>query len=74
MACSLGCSSDKTPSHIFEECTPILNISGPGNIVNLNTIYGTLDDQKSIIKILVQIEDTRVQLINKIQEKYLSTL
>ena len=68
MTCSLGCSSDETQSHIFQQCTPIFNIIGPGNIVNLNKIYGTLDDQKSIIKILVQIEDTRIQLIKKIQE------
>jgi hypothetical protein len=67
--CSLGCSSDETQFHIFEECTPILNIIGPGNIVNLNKIYGSLDDQKSIIKLLVRIEDTRIQLIKKIQEK-----
>ena len=63
LQCSLGCRSVETQSHIFEECTPIFNIIGPGKNENLTKIYGTLDDQISIIKILVQIEETRIQLI-----------
>ena len=66
--CSLGCPSEETQTHIFEQCTPILNIIGPGKNINLSDIYGTLDSQKSIIKILVQIEDIRVNLIKKMQD------
>ena len=65
--CSLGCNSEETQIHIFEQCTPILNIIGPGKHINLSDIYGTLDSQKSIIKILVHIEDIRVNLIKKMQ-------
>ena len=35
LQCRLGCSSDETQSHIFEECTPILNIIGPGKMLIL---------------------------------------
>ena len=72
--CSLGCNSEETQIHIFEECTPILSNIGAGQSISLNKIYGTLDDQKSIIKILVQIEDLRVNFIKKIQEAHMSNL
>ena len=72
--CSLGCNSEETQIHIFEECTPILSHIRARKSIILNKIYGTLDDQKSIIKILVQIEDTRVKLIKKLQETQLSNL
>ena len=65
---SLGCNSEETQTNIFEQCTPILNIIGPGENINLGDIYGTLDSQKSIMKILVQIEDIRVNLIKKMQD------
>ena len=67
MKCRVGCITEETQFHIFEECTPILNIIGPGKNIYLNKIYGTLEEQISIIAILVQIEDIRVKLIKDMQ-------
>ena len=70
MKCRVGCNTEENQFHIFEECTPILNILGPGKNIKLNKIYGTLEEQISMIDILVQIEDIRVKLIKDMQANH----
>ena len=61
--CSLGCSADETQNHIFEECQPILDLIGESKKIKLNSVFGTLEDQKSVIPTLMHIEAIRVDLI-----------
>ena len=35
------------------------------NIIQIDKVYGSLEEQKSVIKILIQIEDTRKLLIEE---------
>ena len=57
--CSFLCQSEETQSHIFEHCRPIQSrISCPMN-VNLDDIYGSIDDQVRTIKILIKIDHIR---------------
>ena len=63
--CSLGCNSVETQNHIFEECPIIRNHIKLSNIIQIDRIYGSLEEQKSVIKVLIQIEDTRKLLIEK---------
>ena len=59
LMCSFLCQSDETQSHIFEHCQPILSrISYPTN-VNLDDIYGSIDDQVRAIKSLIKIDHIR---------------
>ena len=56
---SFLCQSEETQSHIFAHCRPILSrISYPMN-VNLDDIYGSIDDQVRAIKSLIKIDHIR---------------
>ena len=64
LKCSFQCDSDETQEHIFQNCQPILSrISYPA-IINLKSIYGTVDDQLSIIKNLTDVDKIR-RLMNE---------
>jgi hypothetical protein len=63
--CSLGCNSVETQNHIFEECPIIRNHIKLSKIIQIDRIYGSLEEQKSVIKVLIQIEDTRKLLIEQ---------
>ena len=65
LKCSLGCNSIETQNHIFEECPVIINHIKLNNIIQIDKVYGSLEEQKSVIKILIQIEDTRKLLIEE---------
>ena len=65
MKCTLGCNTIETQYHIFEQCSPIYHQIGLKESIKLDNIFGTLEDQKSVIKSLVQIEDARKHLIEK---------
>ena len=57
--CSFQCNSDETQNHVFENCGPIqARISYPLN-VNLNDIYGPIEDQIQVIKVLNKINLVR---------------
>ena len=59
LMCSFLCQSEETQKHIFEQCRPIQSrISYPVN-VNLDDIYGGIDDQVRTIKILIKIDHIR---------------
>ena len=60
------CNSEETQSHIFENCEPIKSrISYPMN-VNLEDIYGTIDDQIRTIKSLTIIDHIRRSMIENV--------
>ena len=65
MKCSLGCDSIETQYHIFEQCAPVIDQLRLKESIKLDKIYGTLEEQKSIIQSLIQIDDSRKQLIEK---------
>ena len=65
MKCSLGCDTIETQYHIFEQCSPIKEQLRLQKSINLDRIYGTLEEQKSIIRSLIQIEDARKHIIEK---------
>ena len=49
---------------MFEECKPILDKIGLSKKIRLDKIYGTLEEQKSILPILMQTEAIRIDLNN----------
>ena len=72
LKCSIGCNKIKTQYHIFEKCKPLFRRNKTNQSTQLNKIYGTLDNQKSIIIMLIQIDEARKQLLEEIvlpQEK-----
>ena len=69
--CSLGCSADETQIHIFEECQPILDLIGESKKIKLHSVFGTLEDQKSVITRLMHIEALQVDLIKTLTQNKL---
>ena len=65
MKCSLGCDTLETQYHTFEQCSPIIDHIKLKESIKLDKIYGTLEEQKSVIKSLIQIDDARKHLIEK---------
>ena len=65
MKCTLGCNTLETQYHIFDQCSQIFNKIRLRESIKLDKIYGTLEDQKTIIKSFVQIDDARKDLIEK---------
>ena len=68
LQCRFLCESEETQCHIFENCRPIrarIRNSFPEN-VNLNNIFGSIDDQIQVIKYLSQIDNVRKQMIEDI--------
>ena len=60
LKCSIHCDSDETQDHILENCDPIRKRVGYPHMVNLKLIYGSIDEQYSIIKILTRINNERI--------------
>ena len=60
LRCSFLCDSYETQDHIFENCNPIRQRIGYPHMVNLKLIYGSIDEQYSIIKILTRINNERI--------------
>ena len=64
LKCSFQCDSDETQEHICQNCQPILSrISYPA-IIDLKSIYGSINDQLSIIKNLTEVDKIR-RLMNE---------
>ena len=64
LRCRFKCDSEETQDHIFENCGPIqARISYPVN-VNLNQIFGSLDDQHKVINCLTTIDHVRKLMID----------
>ena len=63
LRCSLKCDTEESQAHIFQSCQPILNKIGIQNVPNIIHIYGTPVEQKNAIKIFIQIDQIRKQLI-----------
>ena len=62
LKCSFYCNSYNTQLHIFEEYSPILSKKRTPTNLNLNQIFGTLEDQCVIIGRLVEIDLIRKQM------------
>ena len=59
LKCTFRCDSDETQDHIFENCDPIRQRIGYPHRVELKHIYGSIDEQYSVIKILTRINNMR---------------
>ena len=57
LQCSLQCNAEETQDHIFENCEP--NKTQISDCVNLRYIYGTLDEQILVVKILIEIDQQK---------------
>ena len=73
LGCQFKCDSEETQSHIFENCGPIkARISYPVN-VNINSIFGSMDNQTQVIKYLIDIDNVRKLMIEDMC-KYVNSL
>jgi hypothetical protein len=66
LKCTFYCNSDETQEHIFQHCQPIQSRISYPVIVNLKDIYGSVDDQLSIIKNLTEVDRIRRLIIEDI--------
>ena len=66
LKCRLNCHNEESQSHIFQSCRPILDKLGLKEAPNLLHIYGTPVEQKNAIKIFIQIDHIRNQLIQNL--------
>ena len=66
LKCSLLCNTVETQEHIFQECQPIRRHMKNPISVKLNKIFGTIEDQVSIIDSLIEIECIRKSMLEKL--------
>ena len=57
--CIFNCPSLETQYHVFEDCQPVIQRMKVPTQISLNKIYGTKDDQLSIIHTLIEIDEIR---------------
>ena len=69
--CSLGCLSDETQQHIFEECKILRAHLQLKEGVKISDIFGNFDAQKSAMYNFIQIEEKRVKKKCKKQSVYM---
>ena len=62
LKCSFNCKSDETQNHIFEQCLPIIEKMEVPKYIELNKIYGSIEEQCEIIQILVEIDRIRTKM------------
>ena len=67
LKCRLNCESEESQDHIFQSCRPIFEKLILKEIPNINSIYGTPMEQHYAIKIFVQIDKLRKQLLKDIE-------
>ena len=68
LGCRFLCDSEETHNHFFDDCGPIrarIRNSFPVH-VNLNNIFGSIQDQIEVIKYLSKIDNVRKQMIEDI--------
>ena len=56
LKCSFNCRSDETQIHIFEQCMPIIEQMREPRYIELNKIYGSIEEQCEVIQTLVEID------------------
>ena len=66
LRCRLNCYNEESQCHIFQSCRPILDKLGLKEVPNINYIYGTPVEQKNAIKIFIQIDQVRKQLLQNL--------
>jgi hypothetical protein len=59
---SFNCKRDETQNHIFEQCLPIIEKMEVPKYIELNKIYGSIEEQCEIIQILVEIDRIRTKM------------
>ena len=62
LKCIFNCDSIETQSHIFEECEPIRSKLNNPISVQLEMIFGSIEEQSDIIGKLVQIDSVRKKM------------
>ena len=66
LKCSFNCDENETQVHVFENCQPIKKKLNLKTSVKLDSIYGTVAEQKSAVSILLRIDMIRKQMKNEI--------
>ena len=66
LRCRLNCYNEESQCHIFQSCQPILDKLGLKEAPNLIHIYGTPIEQKNAIKIFIQIDLMRKELLQNL--------
>ena len=66
LKCSFNCDENETQVHVFENCQPIKKKLNLKTSVKLDSIYGTVSEQKSAVSILLRIDMIRKQMKNEI--------
>ena len=66
LLCMLNCNQVETQSHIFENCEPVLSRLDQTQLKPLDSIYGSLNEQKSAVEVFLKIDILRKQLIDNL--------
>ena len=66
LKCSLNCDQIETQIHIFENCEPVLSRLNTTETTTLNSIYGSITEQKSAVKVFLKIDNMRRKMINNL--------
>ena len=66
LKCSFFCEEEETQGHIFQACKPLLSRLETSSAVRIKDIYGTINEQRNAIKILIKIHDIRKNLLKDI--------
>ena len=64
LKCIFNCNQVETQTHVFENCEPIVSKLGYSHTEQLKSIYGTHTEQKSAIKVFLEIDIIRQQMID----------
>ena len=67
--CFFGCLEDEDQKHIFEKCEKIRNNLTIKETVDISHIYGNPKQQTEAAKILIQIEDMRYSMVQKLHHE-----
>ena len=65
----MGCLEDEDQKHNFENCEKIRNNLTIKETVDISHIYGNPKQQTEAAKILIQIEDMRYSMVQKLHHK-----
>ena len=66
LKCSLNCDEIETQIHIFENFEPVLSRLNLSQTLPLNSIFGSLSEQKSAVELFLKIDKIRRLMINNL--------
>lgn len=66
LKCNLNCDAIETQIHIFEHCEPVRSKLNLTETPKLNSIYGSLSDQKSAVEVFLKIDKMRRHMVKNL--------